>query len=91
MDVGANGGIDPWIEFEVGGVVGLLVPLMRLHLCFKTLHMAYPSVDFKHTNISSFYKTTMFHPSSFDVPIFNSCNVSCNFSFKVSSWKFDYG
>jgi hypothetical protein len=30
MDVRANGGVDPRIEFEVNGVVGLLVQSMRL-------------------------------------------------------------
>jgi hypothetical protein len=95
MDVGANGGVDPRIEFEVDGVDGLLVWLMRLFRCFKTLHMPYPYVDFKCTNTSSFCKTIMYDPSSFDVLVFNSRNVShnvsYNLSFKVSSWKFDYG
>jgi hypothetical protein len=46
------------------------------------LHMACPSIDFKHTNISSFCKITLFDPSSFDVLIFNSCNVSHILFFK---------
>jgi hypothetical protein len=91
MDVGANGGVDPRIEFEVDGVVGLLVRSMRLCQCFKTLCMPCPFVDFKCTNISSFCKTTMYDPSSFDVLVFNYHNVSCNFFFKVSSWKSNFG
>jgi hypothetical protein len=30
MDVGANGKIDPGIEFEINGVTGLLIPSMKL-------------------------------------------------------------
>jgi hypothetical protein len=89
MDVRANGGVDPRIEFEVDGVVGLLVPLIKLCRRFKTLCMACPYVDFKRTNISSFYKTIMFNPSSFDVPILNFCNVSHKLSSKVFSWNYD--
>jgi hypothetical protein len=85
MDVGVDGGADSRTKFEVDGIARLLVPSMRLCQCFKTLRMACPFVDFKRTNISSFYKTTLFDPSSFDVLIFNSCNVSHNLSFKVSS------
>jgi hypothetical protein len=85
MDVGRDGEADPGIEFEINGVTGLLVPSMRLCRHFKTLRMACPSVDFKCTNIFSSYKTTMSNPSSFDVPIFNSCDVPHNLSFKVSS------
>jgi len=85
MDVGTNGGTNPGIEFEVNGIAGLLIPSMRFCQHFKTLCMAYPSIDFKCTNTSSFYKTTLSNPSSFDVPIFNSRNVPHNLSFKVSS------
>ncbi len=63
MDVGTN----PRIEFEVNGVVRLLIPSMKLCQRFKTLRMACPSIDFKHTNISSFCKIstlTMF-PATF--------------------------
>jgi hypothetical protein len=91
MDVRVNGETYLGIKFEVNGVVGLLVPSMRLCQCFKTLHMACPSIDFKHTNTSSFCKTILSDPSSFDVHVFNSCDVSRNLSFKVSSWKFDFG
>ncbi len=85
MDVRVDGGTYPRIEFEVDGVVGLLIPSMKFCQHFKILHMACPSIDFKGTNTSLFYKTTMSNPSSFDAPIFNSHNVSRNLSFKVSS------
>ncbi len=84
MDVKVDGGAYPRIEFEVDGVVGLLIPSMKFCQHFKILHMACPSIDFKGTNTSSFYKTTLSNPSSFDAPIFNFCNVSHNLSFKVS-------
>jgi hypothetical protein len=85
IDVRADGGTNLGIKFEVDGVTGLLVPSMRLCQCFKTLCMACPYIDFKRTNISSFCKTTLSDPSSFDVHVFNSYNVSRNLSFKVSS------
>jgi hypothetical protein len=88
MDVGIDGRAYLGIKFEVNRVVGLLIP--RLCRRFKTLRMACPSIDFKLTNTSSFCKTTMFDPSSFDVPIFNSCNVFRNLFFQVSSWNFDF-
>jgi hypothetical protein len=91
MDVGVDGGRDLGIKFEVNGVARLLVPSIGFCRRFKTLLMACPSIDFKHTNTSSFCKTTLFDPSSFDVPVFNSCNVSRNLYFKVSSWNFDFG
>jgi hypothetical protein len=37
MDVGVDGKIDPRIEFEVNGVVGLLVPSLKLCQHFKRL------------------------------------------------------
>jgi hypothetical protein len=82
MDVGANGGVDPGIKFEIDGVVRLLVPSMKLCLCFKTLHIACPYVDLNCTNIFLLCKTTMSNPSSFGVHVFNSCNVSHNLSSK---------
>jgi hypothetical protein len=85
MDVGVDGGAYQRIEFEVDGVVGLLVPSMRLCWHFKILHMANPSIDFKGTNTSLFYKSTLSNPSSFDVFVFNFRNVSHNLFFKVSS------
>jgi hypothetical protein len=88
-EVGVDVGVDLRIKFEINGVARLLVPSIGFCQRFKTLHMACPFIDFKHTNTSSFYKTIMFDPSSFDVPSFNSCNVSHNLSFKVSSWNFD--
>jgi hypothetical protein len=72
MDVGIDGGTHLGIEFEVDGVVRLLIPSMRLCKHLKTLRMACPPIDFKCTNTSSFYKTTLFDPSSFDVLVFNS-------------------
>jgi hypothetical protein len=89
IDVRVDGGAYPRIEFEVKGVVGLLIPLMKFCQHFKILHMACPFIDFKGTNTSSFYKATLSNPFSFYAPIFNSCNVSHNLSFKVSSWKSD--
>jgi hypothetical protein len=53
--------------------------------------MAWPSIDFKCLNISSFYNTTSSKPSSFDVPIFNSIDVSYNLSSKVSSYNSKFG
>ncbi len=85
MDVGADGKANLGIEFEVNGVARLLVPSMRLCQHFKTLRMACPSIDFKCTNTSSFYKTTMSNPSSFDVPISTLAMFPHNLSFKVSS------
>jgi hypothetical protein len=85
MDVEANEGANLGMKFEVDGVVGLLVPSIKLCRCFKRLHMACPFVDFKHTNTPSFNKTTLFNPSSFDVLVFNTRNGSPNFSSKVSS------
>jgi len=78
MDVGADGKADPKIKFEVNGVVGLLVPSLKLCQHFKRLRMACLSIDFNPTNTSSFYKTTMSDPFSFDVLVFNSHNVSHN-------------
>lgn len=43
---------------------------------FKTLHMAWASIDFNCVNTSSFYNTTLLEPSWFDVLVFNSFNVS---------------
>jgi hypothetical protein len=74
----------PRIKFEVNGVDRLFVSLIKFCRRFKTLHMACPYVDFKHIDISSFCKTTLFDPSSFNVLVFNSHDVSHNLSFKVS-------
>jgi hypothetical protein len=56
---------------------------------FKTLCMAWASIDFKCVNTSSFCNTTFFEPSWFDVLVFNSLNVSYNLSFDVSSYNLE--
>jgi hypothetical protein len=38
---------NPIIDLGVDGVVGLLITSIKLCLCFNTLYMACPFVDFK--------------------------------------------
>jgi hypothetical protein len=54
MDVRVDGGTNLGIKFEVGVVARLLILSMKLCLCFKTLCMACPFVDFKCTNTPLF-------------------------------------
>ncbi len=88
MDLGIGVGANT----KTNGVNGLMVPSIRLCRCFKTLHTACTSIDFKQAKTSLFCNTTLCEPSSFDVFVFNSLHVSYNLSFiKVSSWNFDSG
>jgi len=80
-----EGALDATIDARLDWFDGLVLSIKDCR-CFKTLRMAWLSIDFKCVNISSFYNTTSSKPSSFDVPIFNSLNFSCNPSSKVSSY-----
>ncbi len=51
--------------------------------------MVHSSLDFMHVKTFSLYKTTFFNPSSNDVHVFNSLNVSHNFTLIVYSWNYD--
>lgn len=70
---------------RLDGVDGLVLSIKDCQH-FKKLCMAWLSIDFKCVNISSFYDTTSSKPSSFDVHIFYSLDVSYNLSSKVSSY-----
>jgi hypothetical protein len=79
MDVGANGGVDSWIKFEVGEVVGLLLPSMKLYLCSKHCtwhaHLLISSIPtFFHStkplclippHLMSLFSTPIMFPSTF--------------------------
>jgi hypothetical protein len=80
-----EGALNATIDARLDWFDGLVLSIKGCRR-FKTLHMAWLSIDFKCVNISSFYNTTSSKPSSFDVPIFNSFNFSCNLSSKVSSY-----
>jgi hypothetical protein len=55
IDEGLNAGVNVGLD----GVDGLVASSKDCQ-CFKTLCMAWPSVDFKHVNTSSFCNTTFF-------------------------------